>query len=144
MIPQVGQVSMMDVDNEDSMDAPSVGSQDTPVTPGPAKKVTILKKYIKFYQIIFHSNLCCIAFLNKMKGKLKCSIIDILTYLLYIKTTLEVSGIISGHGIFYKNLAIFKSGMSALHSLKITQNLAKLILINIKLIHRLFDEQSVK
>ena len=107
MIPQVGQVSMMDVDNEDSMDAPSVGSQDTPVTPGPAKKVTILKKYIKFYQIIFHSNLCCIAFLNKMKGKLKCSIIDILTYLLYIKTTLEVSGIISGHGIFYKNLAIF-------------------------------------
>ena len=41
MIPQVGQVSMMDVDNEDSMDAPSVGSQDTPVTPGPAKKVSI-------------------------------------------------------------------------------------------------------
>ena len=41
MIPQVGQVSMMDVDNEDSMDAPSVGSQDTPVTPGPAKKVRI-------------------------------------------------------------------------------------------------------
>ena len=40
MIPQVGQVSMMEVDNEDSMDAPSVGSQDTPVTtPGPAKKV---------------------------------------------------------------------------------------------------------
>ena len=40
MIPQVGQVSMMEVDNEDSMDAPpSVGSQDNRVTtPGPAKK----------------------------------------------------------------------------------------------------------
>ena len=51
MIPQVGQVSMMDVDNEDSMDAPSVGSQDTPVTPGPAKKVKNIM-YQKFYRII--------------------------------------------------------------------------------------------
>ena len=31
LIPQVGQTSMMDVDNEDSMDAPSVGSTDSPM-----------------------------------------------------------------------------------------------------------------
>lgn len=33
------QSSMMDVDNEDSMDAPSVGSTDTPVVSTPARKV---------------------------------------------------------------------------------------------------------
>ena len=40
LIPQVGQMPM-DVDNEDSMDAPSVGSQDTPVISGEKKKVKI-------------------------------------------------------------------------------------------------------
>ena len=48
LIPQVGQIPM-DVDNEDSMDAPSVGSQDTPLTtPGEKKKVKFDEMLILF------------------------------------------------------------------------------------------------
>ena len=38
--------TMMDVDNEDSMDAPSVGSTDTPVVSTPARKVLKLNRSV--------------------------------------------------------------------------------------------------
>ena len=37
---------MMDIDNEDSMDAPSVGSTDTPIVSTPARKVRHLSEFI--------------------------------------------------------------------------------------------------